>query len=344
MANKSEAKPEFSKIRGFFWPIYTDELKKFLPMGFMMFFILFNYSILRITKDSLIVTAAGPEVIPYLKGLVVLPISIFFVVLYTKLVNVLSRETNFYLIVLFFSIFFAAFGFFLYPNLALVHPDPANIAALHQSYHANKHVFSIYGLWDYSTFYVLAELWGGVMLALLFWQFANEITRTREAKRFYAMFGLLANFALLGALGYALLMEHIVLPGLDAGVDKWGVDLSYSMSLVTISSIIVIMIYRWMHKSVLTDPKYYDAAEKSGSKKPKKPKLSVLESFKYILSSKYLGLIAILIIGYGVSINLIELVWKSQIVAQFPDPGDFRNFMALVQGLTGFATIGLLLF
>ena len=41
---------QFSKIRAFFWPIHGYELKKFLPMGLMMFCALFNYTIVRNAK------------------------------------------------------------------------------------------------------------------------------------------------------------------------------------------------------------------------------------------------------------------------------------------------------
>ena len=44
-------------------------MKKLLPLGAMFFFILFNYTILRDTKDVLVVTApgSGAEIIPFLK-------------------------------------------------------------------------------------------------------------------------------------------------------------------------------------------------------------------------------------------------------------------------------------
>ena len=48
---------EFGKWRSILWPIHGFELKKFLPMFFLFFFINFNYTILRDTKDTLIVTA-----------------------------------------------------------------------------------------------------------------------------------------------------------------------------------------------------------------------------------------------------------------------------------------------
>ena len=51
--------PQFSKFRALFWPIHRYELKKFLPMGFMLFCALFNYTIVRDIKDALVVKVAG---------------------------------------------------------------------------------------------------------------------------------------------------------------------------------------------------------------------------------------------------------------------------------------------
>ena len=55
----TEKKEEFGKIRSLLWPVHSYEYKKLLPMFFMFFCISFNYTILRNTKDVLILTAAG---------------------------------------------------------------------------------------------------------------------------------------------------------------------------------------------------------------------------------------------------------------------------------------------
>lgn len=67
--------------------------KKIVPLGFMMFCILFNYTILRDTKDVLVVTApgSGAEIIPFLKTWVNLPMAIGFTILYAK-VSSFSRQ------------------------------------------------------------------------------------------------------------------------------------------------------------------------------------------------------------------------------------------------------------
>ncbi len=43
----------------------------------------------------------------------------------------------------------------------------------------------------------MAELWGSVVVSVLFWGFANEVTTSKEAKRYYPLFGLGANVALI---------------------------------------------------------------------------------------------------------------------------------------------------
>ncbi len=62
-------KREFGKWRSFLWPVHNFELKKLLPMLLLFFFINFNYTVLRDTKDALVVTApgSGAEAIPFLK-------------------------------------------------------------------------------------------------------------------------------------------------------------------------------------------------------------------------------------------------------------------------------------
>ena len=53
--------------------------------------------------------------------------------------------------------------------------------------------------WTYCMFYVMAELWGSVVVSVLFWGFANTITTVDEAEQFYPFFGLGANVALIAS-------------------------------------------------------------------------------------------------------------------------------------------------
>lgn len=140
----------------------TPELKKVVPLGLMFFCILFSYTILRDTKDVLVITApgSGAEIIPFLKTYVNLPGAIGFTALYSYLTNNYSREKVFFGIITVFLAFFALFAIVVYPNAALLHPTgfctwlaaqlPAGFAA----------PIAILRNWTYAVFYTMAELWG----------------------------------------------------------------------------------------------------------------------------------------------------------------------------------------
>ncbi len=119
-------KPPLARWCKALWPIERYELKKIIPLVFLKFFISLTYQILTSMKDGFIVTAqgSGAEVIPILKGWIVLPIALGATLLYSKLSNVFRRSVLFYGIVLFFMGVICLYGFVLYPNLDALSPPP----------------------------------------------------------------------------------------------------------------------------------------------------------------------------------------------------------------------------
>lgn len=341
--NQTTAEKEFGPIRKMLWPIHNYELKKFLPLGLIMFCILFNYTLLRDTKDTLVVNASGASAITFLKLYCVTPCAILFVILYAKLTNALKREYVFYTVVTPFLIFFGLFGFLIYPNLDVLHPSQELINSLSASYPRLSGFIDIFAYWSYSLFYVLAEIWGSAMLALMFWQFANQIVRIKESKRFYGLFVVIGNVALvLSGIVVTFCSESIkdFFPGFTHE-QVWGISLKWLMGSVVVMGILAMGLYRWMHTNVLTDPRYYDSDEAAvGSAKKKKKKPGLAESFKIIISSPELGLIAMLIMAYGVTINLVEVQWKEQLKLFFAgDKGGYNGFMGQYSFWTGIITI-----
>ena len=331
--------PEFSKLRSALWPIRRSEVKKFLPMGLMMFFVLFVYAVMRATKDAMITDSAGAEAISFLKSFGVLPVAVIFVVLYAKFSRKFSRQTLFYMIIGSFMMFFASFAFVIFPNVETLHPSKETIVGLQESMPFLKHFFGIYGAWTDSAFYISAELWGSVVLTLLFWQFANEITRTREAKRFYPMFALIGNFGYIFA-GH--LTEYYAKLGKNHP-ESWGTSLKYLMGMSVIACVATMVIYWWMNRRILTDPAQYDGATADPKAKKSKPKLSLKEGFRYVFTNRYIGLIALLVLCYGVSINLVEITWKSQVKKVYTDINDYEAFMGRFLAITGYVTIAFIL-
>jgi AAA family ATP:ADP antiporter len=177
----------------------------------MMFCILFNYSTLRSIKDGFVVTGIGPEAISFLKTYVVLPSAVIMMVVYAKLCNIMSPQKVFYTIAWFFSLYLVFFAFVLYPYPEFFHPNHQTIEGLVIEYPNLKWFIRICGQWSIASFYAISELYGSMMLSLLFWQFANQITKTSEAKRFYSMFGLRSLYLSLPGLRFSCLRLRNIL-------------------------------------------------------------------------------------------------------------------------------------
>lgn len=331
-----ETTQEFGKLRSIFWPVYSYELKKILPMFMMFFFILFNYTVLRDTKDTLIVTAAGAEAIPFLKVWGVVPSAVIFVLIYAKMSNIFSKEKLFYVTLTPFIVFFALFTLVLYPNKDLLHPTVTADYLETILPGGWKGLAGAYRNWTYSLFYVLSELWGSAVLSLMFWGFANDIMRVTEAKRFYTLIGPGGNIALMFS-GPLIYYFSTMRGSATADVDAWQTSLNYLMGMVVFGGVMIMAIYWWMQRNILTDPRFYDP--KDVKKKKEKTKLGIVESFKFLFTSKYVLCIALLVICYGICINLVEVTWKGQLKLQFPNPNEYSAFMGQFSFFTGCASV-----
>lgn len=319
-----------------FMGIEVVTLKKIIPLGAMFFCILFNYTILRDTKDVLVVTAKGSsaEIIPFLKTWVNLPMAIGFMLLYTKLANVLSKEALFYTVILPFIAFFGAFGFVLYPLSNYFHPTAFADKLLNTLGPRFLGPIAILRIWSFCLFYVMAELWGSVVVSVLFWGFANQITTVDEAKKFYPLFGLGANVALIFS-GRTVKYFSSLRSSLGPGVDGWAISLKGMMSIVVMMGGAICFFYWWVNRNVPLPTR--------SKKKKVKPNMTTMESLKFLVSSKYIRDLATLVVAYGISINLVEVTWKSKLKAQFPSPNEYSSFMGDFSTATGIATFTMML-
>ena len=97
------------------------------------------------------------------------------------------------------------------------------------------------------------------------------------------------------------------------------------------------LIYSYINKVVLADPRLYDPTQIK--KKKKKAKVGFLAGIKVILSSKYLFLIFMLPICYGVGMNIYEGIFKAHIKAISKSPADVSLMMGRLSQITAISTI-----
>lgn len=328
------------KWRRWCWPIERKELNKFLPLFFIKLCISFIYTILAATKDTVIVTSAGggAEVIPVLKGGVVLVIAFGAMLLYSKLSNIFTRDRLFYAITIPFLIYFLLYGTVLFPLRDLISPHESANWLLSVVGEHHKHWIAIYRYWMNTIFFVSAELWGGLMIAVLFWGFANQVTNIKDAARFYALYSAGGHIGTIFAGGivysYAHLMQH----------DNYEATVLSLMLIVVSVGILVLGIYWWTNKYVVSRADFMSSLPVQQQDLKSKTKLSLKDSITFIVRSPYLGLIALMVIGYGLSVNLVEVTWKAVLQIRYPNPNDYQAFMGALQFCIGIISLLIAIF
>lgn len=318
---------EFSKLRAFFWPIHRHELKKVLPMMLMLFFICFNYSILRNLKDAVVVTAksSGAEVLPFIKVWVLLPMAILLTYAFTKLSNRFSQEKVFYILISGFLLFFGLFAYVFYPLQDVLHPNQFADYLEKVLPVGFKGLIMMIRNWTFTLFYVISELWGSIVLTVLFWGFANEVTKIHEARRFYGTLSVIASSAAILSGMYA---NSLTDPS------NWEQTMNVLIGSTLISGTLSMICYGWLNKNVLQGPEYAAFHQAKIEQRAKK-RLSIRESFTYLSNSKYLLCIAALVVSYNLVINMVEIVWKDQLRQLYPSPGDYNYYMNTMTIMVG---------
>src|SRR5690606_5728002 len=151
-----------------------------------------------------------------------------------------------------------------------------------------------------------AELWGSVIILVMFWGFANDITTVNEAKRSYNIYIAAGDLAAFSIGPIVCLVTKKLAPL------SFTYPVQTLISIVLLIGLMVMSIYWWMNRYILTEKHFFNPDEYSKTPK-KKEKLSLKEGFKYLIKSRYLLGIAIIVIGYGLVISLIEVTWKANV-------------------------------
>jgi AAA family ATP:ADP antiporter len=291
---------------------------KALPLGALFFCASFNLTILQNLKDAILVTAAGAEALPYL-ALGALPASVGFFVYY----RALPKAIAFYAALAPLVASYALFALVLYPAAATLHPIGLT-ASLAATVPAGLHgLLKAAEFWTFSLFHCIAELWGGVTIAVLFWGLANEVCSLDEAKTVYPLMGVAANIALVLAGTFVKAVNAWA-----AGAGGEGAALRALVGTVAAGAAAMCGLKAWIDARVPRPPPDPKKAAKDAAKKAAKAAAAgggaakggggLSSSLAALRASPTVSSLAALVVGYGVSHRLFEYAWKAQLRALHP--------------------------
>lgn len=334
----------FSFWRQIVWPVHRDEVKKVLSMLFLMSFLCICYSILRNLKDTIILTGnqSGAEVLPFIKFWGMLPGAIAGTWFYTKLRSHFNREKVFYLVTGGFIVYFLLFAFLIFPNSEALNLNGLASTLNEQLPAGFSGLISMVCNWTFSTFYIIAELWSVLVLTVLFWGFANDITPLRQAKRCYGLFNIGSNMApILGGFLAKYFIDKALCAPQEMASAQWNQTLVQLTLLTAFFGLLAMGVFYWINRQIIPYEEHAVDSHEESVKKSNKKRLSLRDCIRYISKSKYLICLACIVLGYSITVNFTDVLWKSQLKKHFSDPNMMMRHMSQVTiGIGCIATLG----
>jgi len=153
-----------------------EEFKKFLRMGLTFTCIIGSYWTLRVLKNALFCTLVGGEYLPWAKTASIICL-IPLVMLYTKLLDMFSREKMFYMLSMVYAIITVLF--------ALLLISPVGMGTAEQICARTGAVFYATQILGF-FWYVFVESYGSLVIAL-FWAIASDVTLPDSAKKGFSL-------------------------------------------------------------------------------------------------------------------------------------------------------------
>lgn len=332
-----------------FFRVLNTEYPKFFRLAFLSFSIAFTYSSLRDGKDAIVMFRMLPASIPFLKSFVVTFFTLLFGVVFQFL---MARGVPMRRIMLLANGIFCAY-FLLYAVVIFPYADkldPYKFLVIDMFGDAKMHVvnleflkglFFLYNFWTSSLFYLSAEMWGSIVLSLLFFGCVNEICPLRQALRFYPLFLISANIALTlsGVLGISI---GYIFKDNIAQTTRF-----YQVFFIVIGILCLanIMVYKQLMDSVVPFPIYITS---ENAPKKSRVKVGMIDGIIAAFSNPAILCMSICVLSYGMVTNLTEGAYNSSIQKAASSAGkqtltDTLLAKGTQQIIIGLCTIGFLL-
>ncbi|EJW03154.1 hypothetical protein EDEG_02459 [Edhazardia aedis USNM 41457] len=298
------------------WPrsifkVAECEKPKFYRMSGMFFLIAYVYSVLRDTKDAVVMERQEPTSISFLKTLFVTPCSILFVFIIQKALmnksvgNVLKAST------LVFGVYFVIYSLVLLPLQSVIEPS---IFWAKDLFGSGK--MAVRGLqpvlafmltinfWTSSLLYVTSELWGNLILSLLFMSFANDVCSFKQSLRFVPIFYIISNLGLFLS-GLSMLLFCTIQDNASYNINQYTIN-----GIFFLGGCICLLIYFIQKDLEINILPIKIFQETSVRRKKSKKKVSMAEALKQMMKSQFLLQICFVVLAYNICTNLIDTTFK----------------------------------
>jgi ATP:ADP antiporter, AAA family len=310
-----------------FFPVRSNEYIKFFLLTAIAFLVCTNYTLLRTVKETLVITKPEMDIqiIPFLRMWMLMPIMFMFIKLYAVLSARFRQQTVCYFIISIFLIFYTLFTFIFYP-----YEENFRLERLGQWVTQSEFPFAgqfgaMLTYWSLSTYYCFSEVWGTIVVLILFWGVSNRINTLEQAKRCYSPILLITNLSGLFASQISLYVSHSPIKYvLFANEEKWSATLLTITLFVCLSTVCVLCLFFCLFRHIQKNQTDIAVRENNFSKS----EMSLTNIFKVIAKQQVFLSLAIMVFAYFFASGILEFIWKFYLKKIYPDSNDFNDYLS----------------
>jgi len=312
---------KLSVLKERFFPIHKNESIKFILLSSICFLVCMNYTILRNLKETLIITNPdlGIYVVPFLRTWVLAPIMLLSVKAYAIFSSRFPQPKVFYLLISFFLLYFLLYVYLLLPYEEVLRLDwVANwLSPIYKPF--TKPIAEIIRFWIHSLYYCLSEIWGSMVVLILFWGTSNRLTTMEQAKRFYAPMIFITNFSGIISSQVSISVSSSSIKWLFfSTLDKWQATLSTLTLFVCIATLLVMFLFYCLHRICIPTSVVPTFS---------KEEMTLAKMIDTIRKNRKFWSLAIMVAAYFFSTGILELIWKHYLFKIYSDANRFNDFL-----------------
>ncbi|KAF7682582.1 ADP,ATP carrier protein 1 [Astathelohania contejeani] len=275
-------------IFGRIFRVAKVERTKFVCLATMYYLIALSYSLIKDLKNSIMIETQGNAAIAPFQLFFVTPCIIICVSHIQKALSkytisqVLSKVMFIFIIFFFFyGVFIIRYGYVLEPNRfwACDNFGEGKLAIRNIEF-LYPNLMTI-NTWTTALSYLSSELYGGLVLSLLFLSYSNHICAPKQSLRFTPLYFMASNFGLITS-GCA---TYIIAGFKDTQSYKFNLFvLQFIFIFISLCCFVVFILHKFIENNILNKPLYI--IENEQTKKKKTEKIDSIKGLRIMLKSK----------------------------------------------------------
>lgn len=278
-----------------------------IRLSWLMFLTTIAYCITKAMKEMVLLSQPelGAAYLPVVNFFVALPCSFFLGSFYIGMQYRQSTRFAYHVLCGFLFSYMAIYTFYLAHYSSVVSPEIIDFLHTFVPSSILKPIATLAGSWHAVCYYTACELWGNFTLMVLFWQLANEVYTTNEARGLYPWFVTISSFGMICSSYVMAWIRNTPEPVYTSFV--YISLLAFGMNLLV-----------WYSKA----PERIRAVSPTA-----KASLRWTSMFRLCAKSSAIMCLAASIVLYYTLSNILEVTLKEQVVNSLINPKDYLHFM-----------------